>query len=70
MGYDPSNPDYLAAEDVFSRGVPSLKVLRIGSFVDGGLSTGNDGSGGGNGGGSEDPNDYIPQPVGVGGDWE
>lgn len=72
LGHDPSNPDYLAIEDVFNRGVPSLQVLRIGSFVDGGSGTGNDGSGSGDGGsgGSEDPNDYIPQPVGVGGDWE
>ena len=31
LGYDPSNPDYLAVEDVFNRGVPSLKVLRVGS---------------------------------------
>jgi len=30
LGYDPSNPDYLAAEDVFNRGVPSLQVLRVG----------------------------------------
>ena len=75
LGYDPSNPDYLAAEDVFNRGVPSLQVLRVGSFVDSGSDSGNgDGSNGnggnGDGGGSEDPNDYIPQPVGVGGDWE
>ena len=74
LGYDPSNPDYLAAEDVFNRGVPSLQVLRIGSFVDGGSGTGNDGSGdgdgGSDGGSGEDPNDYIPQPVGIGGDWE
>ena len=74
LGYDPSNPDYLAVEDVFNRGVPSLQVLRIGSFTDSGSDTGG-GSGGGNGGGggggsSEDPNDYIPQPVGTGGDWE
>ena len=75
LGYDPSNPDYLAIEDVFNRGVPSLQVLRIGSFVDSGSDSGNgDGSNGnggnGGGGGSEDPNDYIPQPVGIGGDWE
>ena len=75
LGYDPSNPDYLAVEDVFNRGVPSLQVLRIGSFVDSGSDSGNgDGSNGnggnGGGGGSEDPNDYIPQPVGIGGDWE
>ena len=75
LGYDPSNPDYLAAEDVFNRGVPSLQVVRVGSFVDSGSDSGNgDGSNGnggnGNGDGSEDPNDYIPQPVGVGGDWE
>nr|WP_313098285.1 hypothetical protein [Moraxella sp. CTOTU48717] len=73
LGYDPSNPDYLAVEDVFNRGVPSLQVLRVGSFVDSGSDSGNgDGSNGnggnGDGGGSEDPNDYIPQPVG--GDWE
>ena len=30
LGYDPSNPDYLAVEDAFSRGIPSLKVVRIG----------------------------------------
>ena len=30
LGYDPSNPDYLAVEDAFSRGIPSLKVLRVG----------------------------------------
>ena len=30
LGYDPSNPDYLAVEDVFNRGVPSLQVLRVG----------------------------------------
>ena len=74
LGHDPSNPDYLAIEDVFNRGVPSLQVLRIGSFVDGGSGTGNDGSGdgdgGSDGGSGEDPNDYIPQPVGIGGDWE
>ncbi|VWX31590.1 conserved hypothetical protein [Moraxellaceae bacterium 17A] len=74
LGYDPSNPDYLAVEDVFNRGVPSLQVLRIGAFTDSGSGTGNDGSGGGNGGSDggsgEDPNDYIPQPVGIGGDWE
>lgn len=73
LGHDPSNPDYLAAEDVFNRGVPSLQVLRIGSFTDSGSDTGG-GSGGGNGGSDggsgEDPNDYIPQPVGIGGDWE
>ena len=72
LGYDPSNPDYLAVEDVFNRGVPSLQVLRIGSFVDSGADSGNGGGSGGDGGsdGGEDPNDYIPQPVGVGGDWE
>lgn len=73
LGYDPSNPDYLAAEDVFNRGVPSLQVLRIGSFTDSGSDTGGgsgDGGSGGDGGSSEDPNDYIPQPVGIGGDWE
>lgn len=74
LGHDPSNPDYLAIEDVFNRGVPSLQVLRIGSFVDGGSGTGNDGSGdgdgGSDGGSGEDPNDYIPQPVGADGDWE
>ena len=32
LGYDPSNPDYLAVEDVFNRGVPSLQVLRVGSL--------------------------------------
>ena len=31
LGCQPSNPDYLAVEDVFSRGVASLKVLRVGS---------------------------------------
>ena len=33
LGYDPSNPDYLAVEDVFNRGVPSLQVLRVGSSL-------------------------------------
>lgn len=31
LGYYPSNPDYLAVEDVFNRGVPSLQVVRVGS---------------------------------------
>ena len=73
LGYDPSNPDYLAVEDVFNRGVPSLQVLRIGAFTDSGSDTGGgsgDGDGGSDGGSGEDPNDYIPQPVGTGGDWE
>lgn len=30
LGYDPSNPDYLAVEDAFSRGIPSLQVVRVG----------------------------------------
>ena len=71
LGYDPSNPDYLAVEDAFSRGIPSLQVVRIGSFVDSGSDTGGgSGGGGGGSGGGEDPNDYIPQPDGTGGDWE
>lgn len=33
LGYDPSNPDYLAVEDVFNRGVPSLQIVRVGAPV-------------------------------------
>ena len=32
LGYDPSNPDYLAVEDAFSRGIPSLQVVRLGAL--------------------------------------
>lgn len=31
LGHDPSNPSYLAIEDVFARGVSKVSVLRIGN---------------------------------------
>lgn len=31
LGYDPSNPSYLAVEDAFKNGVSELSVLRVGS---------------------------------------
>lgn len=33
LGYDPSNPDYMAVEDVFNTNVPSLHILRTGSSI-------------------------------------
>lgn len=35
LGFDSSNPDYLAVEDAFSRGVPEITILRIGSSISG-----------------------------------
>lgn len=34
LGYDPSNPSYLAVEDTFKRGVSEISVLRTGSMDD------------------------------------
>ncbi len=31
LGYDPTNPHYMAVQDVLSSGVPSVQVLRVGS---------------------------------------
>ena len=31
LGYDPNNPDCMAIEDAFNRGVPSLQVVRVGA---------------------------------------
>ncbi len=31
LGHDPSNPSYLAVEDVFSRGISELSIVRTGS---------------------------------------
>ncbi len=31
LGRDPSNPDYLAVEDAFKRGISEISILRIGS---------------------------------------
>ena len=36
LGYDPSNPSYLAVEDAFKRGVSELSILRVGG-MDGGI---------------------------------
>jgi len=30
LGYDPTNPHYMAVQDVLSSGVPSVQVLRVG----------------------------------------
>ena len=48
LGYDPTNPHYMAVQDVLSSGVPSVQVLRVG---DGGGGNGGDGGDGGDGGG-------------------
>ena len=58
LGYDPSNPDYLAVEDVFNRGVPSLQVLRVGSPTGKVTAPGNGGSTGGTGGDTD--NSQLP----------
>ena len=48
LGYDPSNPSYLAVEDAFKRGISEISILRVGGMagviVDGGSG---DGVGGG-----------------------
>ena len=31
LGYDPTNPHYMAVQDVLSSGVPSVQVLRVGA---------------------------------------
>lgn len=30
LGYDPSNPDFLAVEDVFGAGVSEITIVRVG----------------------------------------
>lgn len=30
LGYDPTNPDYIAVQDCLDTGVPSVQVLRLG----------------------------------------
>ena len=45
LGYDPSNPNYLAVEDAFKRGVSEISILRVGGHESGG------GDGGGGSGG-------------------
>lgn len=60
LGYDPSNPDYLAVEDVFNRGVPSLQVLRVGSPAGKVTAPGDGGTGGGDTDNSQLPsNPYV-----------
>ncbi|WP_394211154.1 hypothetical protein [Psychrobacter piscatorii] len=49
LGRDPSNPNYLAVEDAFKRGVSEVSILRTGNSDD--ESSGGDGAGGGGGGG-------------------
>ena len=34
LGYDPTNPHYMAVQDVLSSGVPSVQVLRVGETID------------------------------------
>ena len=34
LGYDPTNPYYIAVQDVLSAGVPSVQVLRVGEVID------------------------------------
>ena len=36
LGYDPSNPNYLAVEDAFKRGVSEISILRVGGHESGG----------------------------------
>ena len=33
LGYDPTNPHYMAVQDVLSSGVPSVQVLRVGAVA-------------------------------------
>lgn len=47
LGYDPSNPSYLAVEDVFKRGISEVSILRVGSII--GQSNPSNGSGLGSG---------------------
>ena len=30
LGYDPSNPDYMAVQDAFALGISELQVMRVG----------------------------------------
>ena len=43
LGYDPTNPDYIAVQSCLDAGIPSVKVIRIGG---GENDTGGDGDGG------------------------
>ncbi len=40
LGYDPSNPSYLAVEDAFKRGISEVSILRTGSITSGGGDNG------------------------------
>ena len=53
LGYDPSNPSYLAVEDAFKRGISEISILRVGGMAgvigDGGSGDGGNSDGGGDG---------------------
>lgn len=33
LGYDPTNPDYLAVEDAFRLGISELQIMRVGATL-------------------------------------
>lgn len=58
LGYEPSNPSYMAVEDAFERGISEISVVRVGSFAKKSEPSlpdvgGNEGDGGSDNGGNE-----------------